>query len=143
MCFDPVCLETAEKSGNISRALKNAQIPENFWNDLRNIIATRDVNPDFTRAKILTLIGLARRSKNLIIGTDNIKQDSGKKLLVMFANNASESVKSFAQNFRDNFQLDATIEELSNSIGIASSVQIIALINNSGFAKKIKSLLHK
>ncbi len=143
MCFDPLCLETAEKSGNISRALKNAQIPENFWLDLRKIIEARGINPEFNRAKILVLIALARRAKNLIIGTDNIKQDSGKKLLVMFANNSSESVKSFAQNFRDNFQLDATIEELSNSIGIASSVQIVAIENNSGFARKIKSLLHK
>ena len=142
ICFDKTCVEIAKKSGSISKSLKNAQIPNDFWENLNNILESKNINQDFIKSKIISLLGLSRRSNNLIIGTDNIKS-ADKKLVVFFASDASDSVRNFAENYDEHFQLNLNINELSNSIGISSNVQIIAEHKNSGFAKKIKSLLQK
>ena len=142
ICFDENCLEIAKKSGSISKALKGAEFTQNFWNELHEFITSRDFNNDLVKSKIISLLGLSQRAKNLIIGTDNIKNYEHKqKLTVFFAFDASESVKNFANNFTEHFELNLNINELSQSIGIAANVQIIAVLKNSGFSKKIKNLL--
>lgn len=134
ICPDIDCIEKAKKSGSLAHSL-GVNIGDDFWNELEESAKTFGVNPAL---KIRSVLGLSRKSGNLIIGTDNIDRDK-RKLLVLTASDCSEAVKSFADS-HENIVLDMNIEELSGAIGIRGSVQIVGLPLNSGFAKKLLSL---
>ena len=134
ICPDIDCIEKAKKSGSLAHSL-GVNIGDDFWNELEESAKTFGVNPAL---KIRSVLGLSRKSGNLIIGTDNIDRDK-RKLLVLTASDCSEAVKSFAEA-HENIALDMNIEELSGAIGIRGSVQIVGLPLNSGFAKKLLSL---
>lgn len=134
ICPDNDCIDRAEKSGSLSHALGITVQPE-FWTELRNYVKSHDVNTDL---KVRSVLGLARKSGTLLVGTDNI--DSAKrKVLVMTASDCSEGVKRFASS-RENITLNMNTEELSEVIGARGGVQIVGLPQSSGFAKKIMSL---
>ena len=134
ICPDSDCIEKAKKSGSLAHSL-GVIIGADFWTELEESAKTFGVNPAL---KIRSVLGLSRKSGNLIIGTDNIDRDK-RKLLVLTASDCSEAVKSFAEA-HENIALDMNIEELSGAIGIRGSVQIVGLPLNSGFAKKLLSL---
>ena len=134
ICPDIDCIEKAKKSGSLAHSL-GVNIGDDFWNELEESAKTFGVNPAL---KIRSVLGLSRKSGNLIIGTDNIDREK-RKLLVLTASDCSEAVKSFADS-HENIALDMNIEELSGAIGIRGSVQIVGLPLNSGFAKKLLSL---
>ena len=118
ICPDPECLEKAKKTGILERVLK-AEIDESFWN-----------------LKIKSVLGLARKAGELLIGSERIEKAGAKKILVILAKDSSEGVKKFASS-RESLPLDMTIKELSDVTGLKDSVQILGLPFNSGFAKKI------
>ena len=134
ICPDSDCIEKAKKSGSLAHSL-GVIIGDDFWTELEEAAKTFGVNPAL---KIRSVLGLSRKSGNLIIGTDNIDRDK-RKLLVLTASDCSEAVKSFA-DAHENIALDLNIEELSGAVGIRGSVQIVGLPLNSGFAKKLLSL---
>ena len=134
ICPDSDCIERAKKSGSLAHAL-GIVISDDFWNDLEENAKTFGINPAL---KIRSVLGLSRKSGNLIIGTDNIDREK-KKVLVLTASDCSESVKKFAES-HENIALEMNIEELSESIGTRGGVQIVGLPINSGFAKKLMSL---
>ena len=134
ICPDSDCIERAKKSGSLARAL-GINIDNNFWPELENYIKNFSVNVNL---KLRSILGLARKSGALLIGTDKIA-DFTHKVLVLCASDCSESVKSFASS-RENFTLDMNSEELSEIIGSRGGVQVVGLPLSSGFAKKLMSL---
>ena len=134
ICPDEECIARARKSGSLAHAL-GAVIDEDFWPLLLEHAKNRPAND---ARKLRSILGLARKSGALLIGTDSIERDS-RKVLVMTASDCSESVKKSA-SIRENISLDINTEELSYLIGTRGGVQIVGLPVNSGFAKKIKSL---
>ena len=134
ICPDSDCIERAKKSGSLAHAL-GIVISDDFWNDLEENAKTFGINPAL---KIRSVLGLSRKSGNLIIGADNIDREK-RKVLVLTASDCSESVKKFAES-HENIALEMNIEELSESIGTRGGVQIVGLPINSGFAKKLMSL---
>jgi len=136
ICPDLECLEKAKKSGVLSHALK-AEIDNNFWLELEEFIKNFGANKNL---KIKSVLGLARKAGALLIGSENIKNNSGhKKFLVILAKDSSEGVRKFADS-HESLELDMTIKELSDVTGLRDSVQILGLPLNSGFSKKILNL---
>lgn len=134
ICPDPDCIEKAKKSGILAHSL-GVSPSADFWNELEENAKTFGINPAL---KIRSVLGLSRKSGNLIIGTDNIDREK-RKVLVLTASDCSESVKRFADS-HENIALEMNIEELSEAIGTRGGVQIVGLPINSGFAKKLMSL---
>ena len=144
ICPDLDCLERAKKSGIISHSLK-AEISNEFWLELEEYIK-KSGSEKSVNLKIKSVLGLARKAGALLIGSERIENEiekSGhKKILVILAENSSEGVKKFAAS-HEKILLDMTIKELSEVTGLRDSVQILALPLNSGFAKRIISLINK
>ncbi len=138
ICPDLECLDKALKSGALSQAL-NAEINNDIITELKEYIKNKSVN---VKLKLRSILGLARRSRTLLIGIDNIKNPAGKlkKLLVMTPSDSSENIKAYAENY-EHLNLNLNIQELSDCLG-SSGVQIIALPVNSGYAVDIKNLLN-
>ena len=137
ICPDSDCIEKAKKSGSLAHSL--GVLPdENFWNELEECAKTFGVNVNL---KVRSVLGLSRKSGNLIIGTDNIDREK-RKLLVLTASDCSEGVRKFADS-HENITLEMNIEELSETIGTRGGVQIVGLPINSGFAKKLMSLIKR
>ena len=134
ICPDIDCVEKAKKSNSLARAL-GINVNENFWPELEDYIKNFSVNINL---KVRSVLGLSRKSGALLIGTDKIS-DFKHKVLVLCANDCSESVKIFAAS-RQNITLEMNTEELSEAIGSRGGVQIIGLPLSSGFAKKLMSL---
>ena len=134
ICPDDECISRAKKSGMLAHILGTV-IQNEFWNELEDYAKNHEVDSDM---KIRSVLGLSRKAGALIIGTDNIAGNKT-KLLVMTARDCSESVKEFASRY-ENMTLNMTIEELSETIGSRGGVQIIALPQKSGFAKKIMNM---
>ncbi len=132
ICPDPECLEKAKKTGILERVLK-AEIDESFWLELEENIKNAGENKNL---KIKSVLGLARKAGELLIGSERIEKAGAKKILVILAKDSSEGVKKFASS-RESLPLDMTIKELSDVTGLKDSVQILGLPFNSGFAKKI------
>ncbi len=137
ICPDSDCIEKAKKSGSLAHSL--GVLPnEKFWNELEECAKTFGVNVNL---KVRSVLGLSRKSGNLIIGTDNIDREK-RKLLVLTASDCSESVRKFADS-HENITLEMNIDELSETIGTRGGVQIVGLPINSGFAKKLMSLIKR
>ena len=134
ICPDDDCIDRAEKSGSLGHAL-GTTIQAEFWPELREYARNAGVNVGL---KVRSVLGLARKSGSLLIGTDNI-EGFRRKVLVMTALDCSENVKGFASS-RENIALDMNMEELSEVIGTRGGVQVVGLPLNSGFAKKLMSL---
>ena len=134
ICPDSDCIDRARKSGSLAHAI-GAVTDDSFWPELEEHAKTFGVNPGL---KARSVLGLARKSGTLIIGTDNIERER-RKLLVMTSSDCSEGVRRFAAS-RENIMLGMNTEELSEVIGTRGGVQIVGLPLNSGFAKKIISL---
>ena len=134
ICPDDECISRAKKSGMLAHVLGTV-IQAEFWNELEEYAKNHEVDSDM---KIRSVLGLSRKAGALIIGTDKIS-DSRHKLLVMTANDSSDSVKEIASRY-ENITLNMTIKELSETIGSRGGVQVIALPLNSGFSKKIMNM---
>ncbi len=139
ICPDLDCLERAKKSGIISHSLK-AEISNEFWLELEEYIK-KSGSEKSVNLKIKSVLGLAHKAGALLIGSERIEKSGHKKILVILAENSSEGVKKFAAS-HEKILLDMTIKELSEVTGLRDSVQILALPLNSGFAKKIISLIN-
>lgn len=140
ICPDSDCIERAKKSGSLARALGTV-IQSEFWEKLSGFAENSAVNINL---KLRSLLGLARKSKTLIIGSDNIERVSnGKiKLLTLTSSDCSENIKKFSQGY-DNFTLCLNSQELSQATGSKGCVQIVALPVSSGFTKNILNILTK
>lgn len=134
ICPDSDCIEKAKKSGCLAHAL--GAVPDSdFWPELEKCAQNFGANESL---KVRSVLGLARKSGNLIIGTDNIERER-RKVLVLHASDCSEAVREFARKY-DNIQLDISIAELNEIIGTRGGVQVAGLPLASGFAKKLMSL---
>ncbi|MBQ6972816.1 MAG: DUF448 domain-containing protein [Synergistaceae bacterium] len=134
ICPDSECIERARKSGKLANAIGTV-IGEDFWPELLSYAENFSVSKD---VKIRSVLGLARKSGTLLVGTENIERER-RKVLVMTASDCSEGVKRFAAS-RENIALGMGSDELSEVIGARGGVQIVGLPLASGFAKKIMSL---
>lgn len=134
ICPDRECIERAKKSGALSHALGVA-VNENFWPELLEHAENFEVNENL---KLRSLLGLARKSGTLLIGTDKISS-SRNKILVLCAKDCSERVREFAAKY-ESITLNLNTEELSEAAGSRGGVQVTALPLSSGFAKRIMSL---
>lgn len=134
ICPDADCIDKARKSGRLAQSI-GAETSADFWPQLLEHAAKFGVN---TRLKVKSILGLARKSGTLIVGSENIEREK-RKVLVMTASDCSEGVKSFAAS-RENIALDMNIDELSEVIGTRGGVQVVGLPLASGFAKKLMSL---
>ena len=134
ICPDSDCIQRAKKSGVLAHSL-GMSTDDNFWAALEECAGTFGINPAL---KIRSVLGLSRKSGNLIIGTDNIDREK-RKVLVLTASDCSEGVRKFADS-HENIALEMSIAELSEAIGTRGGVQIVGLPLNSGFAKKLISL---
>ena len=137
ICPDLECLERAKKSGIIAHSLKT-EINNGFWLELEEYI--KKSGGGNINLKIKSVLGLARKAGALLIGSERIENEH-KKILVILAENSSEGVKKFAAS-HEKISLDMTVKELSEVTGLRDSVQILGLPLNSGFAKKIISLIN-
>lgn len=141
ICPDNDCITKAKKSGILAKAL-GTEINSDFWDELSRVSAGTTVNINL---KLKSVLGLARKSGNLIIGTDNIERETKKhSLLVMTASDCSDNVRNFALS-KVNISLSLSSEELSKIIGSKGNVQIVALPltpSSSGFAKNANLLLN-
>ena len=135
ICPDSECVERARKSGILAGILK-AETDENFWTALEEHIKSFSFNADL---KLRSVLGLAKKSGSLLIGTDNIKKAAQRKILVLCATDCSENVRNVAAPY-EHIILNLNTEELSRAVGSRGGVQILGLPLNSGFAKKILSL---
>ncbi|MDR1650409.1 MAG: hypothetical protein LBR87_01325 [Synergistaceae bacterium] len=94
-------------------------------------------------ARALSLLGLARASGELIVGQDNVfrARGAGRKLLVIVSRDCSENVlRRIGEDAR--LAADVSRESLGGALGL-NNVQIAALPEGSGFAKKLKELLRQ
>ena len=132
ICPDEECVMKAKKSGSLAHSI-GAAVDDDFWQELLEHAKNRGVNNSL---KIRSILGLARKSGALLIGTDKIEREH-RGVLVMTASDCSENVRKFASS-RENHSLDMNTDELSEAIGTTGRVQIVGLPVNSGFAKKIR-----
>ena len=138
ICPDSECIELAKKSGGLARALglKNIDSDSEFWLELEDYAKSFD-NINLADKRLRAVIGLSRKAGALLIGADNIKNFTH-KVLVIIANDCSDGVRRFAENY-EALMPSINIQELSEAAG-SRGVQIIALPLSSGFAKKILNL---
>ncbi len=135
ICPDSECIDRAIKSGNLARSLGVNEIAPSFWEDLRKYAENFAVN---AKLKLCSILGLARKSGALLIGSDNIESFNHKILLIV-AKDCSDGIKKFAES-KQALYPDLSIKELSETVGSKGGVQIVGLPVSSGFAKKIFTL---
>lgn len=135
ICPDSECIDRAIKSGNLARSLGVNEIPPAFWQELRE--HAKNFVPNH-KLKLCSILGLARKSGALLIGSDNI-ENFNHKILLIAAKDCSDGIKKFAED-KQVIYPDLSIKELSQAVGSKGGVQIIGLPLSSGFAEKIFSL---
>jgi len=97
--------------------------------------------------KILSLLGMARRARVLIIGQDSVKSSlsHGDKLFILFPEDVpSVSEKTFLSlSKKANYAVleGISIERLAHALGVNRAV-VVALPERSGFVSGIKSNLN-
>lgn len=98
------------------------------------------------REKVLSLLGLARRAGQVLVGQDRVLGDCRGELVIVMADDCSNAVLRKAISSGDGracFTLaGVTREELGRALGIGGA-QIVALRAEGGFAKKITELLQQ
>ena len=132
ICPDSECIEKARKTGRLAHSI-GAIIDDVFWDELTEYAGNMAVNDDL---KLRSILGLSRKSGQLLIGMDNIERER-REVLVMTASDCSESVREFAERY-EHIALEMDITELSEVIGSRGGVQIVGLPLASGFAKRIE-----
>lgn len=150
ICLNLECLRRAKKSGALARALKTT-LSEECWTELERCICSyaEEHSPEERLKELRSLLGLARRSGLIEIGTDSVKAGAERPLLLLTARDCSESVAEFVAGMTDptrqgagheHSPLPLDKEAVSAALG-AGGVQIVALPARSGLADKIKVLL--
>ena len=144
LCLNLECLRRARRTGALSRALKAAL--------LERCIASyaSERGPEERMKELRSLLGLSRRAGQILVGRDDVHAHAGRPLLLLTAQDASGSVRSFAEGLaassmergggHEHRVLPLGGERLSTALG-AGNVQIIALPARSGLADKIRALL--
>ncbi|MTD30238.1 YlxQ family RNA-binding protein [Planomicrobium sp. YIM 101495] len=95
--------------------------------------------------KILQLLGLAARARKIISGEELVLSDvrNGQARLVFIAEDASQNTKKKMQDkcktYKVNLREFSNRAELGHAIG--KEQRVVIAINDSGFAKKMVSLL--
>ena len=147
LCLNLECLKRARRS----RALK-AALADECWAALERCIAsyTSERGPEERMRELRSLLGLSRRAGQILVGRDDVRSHDGRPLLILTAQDASGSVRAFAEGLaassmergggHEHRVLPLGGEGLSAALG-AGNVQIIALPARSGLADKIRALL--
>lgn len=95
--------------------------------------------------KILQLLGLATRARKVITGEELVVSEvrSGKARLVMVAEDASQNTKKKLRDKCHTYKID--FREFSNRYELGHAIgkeqRVVIAIMDSGFAKKMVSLL--
>jgi predicted RNA-binding protein YlxR (DUF448 family) len=148
LCARRECLEKAQKTRALARALKTA-IPDELYAQIGEYMGARRerLAPPAARKELQLLLGLARRADLIYIGIDSVKSQGTKgPLLILTAADSSEAVEDAACKEADgpgghvHFRVPLDAEALSASLG-AGGVQAVALPARNGLADKIKLLL--
>ena len=96
------------------------------------------------RQKVLQSLGLARRARRLVTGTDLVIDQvrQGKACLVFCANDAGQSTRKKITDKCSSYNVTCSLEfssaELSEAIGAKRSV---IAVTDAGFARKFRQLL--
>jgi ribosomal protein L7Ae-like RNA K-turn-binding protein len=97
--------------------------------------------------KILSLIGLATRSRNVVSGEFMTEKaiKSGKACLAMVSEEASDNTKKMFQNMCDFYEVPVffygTKEELGHAMG--KEMRASLAVTDAGFAKSLTKLLEE
>lgn len=93
--------------------------------------------------KILQLLGLARRSGNLVMGTDAVIDNMANLKLIMLANDASN--KTIDKITKKAYFYGVTVIDVFTTIELSHAIgktnQKMVGISDEGFTKKINELL--
>ena len=139
ICPDSECIDRAIKSGKLAHSIGVNEIAPSFWENLREF--AKNFAPN-TKLKLCSILGLARKSGALLIGSDNIESfNHNHKILLIAAKDCSDGIKKFAES-KQTLYPDLSIKELSETVGSKNGVQIVGLPVSSGFAKKIFTLFN-
>ena len=151
LCLNLECLKRARRTGALSLALK-AALSDECWAALERCIASyaSERGPEERMRELRSLLGLSRRAGQILLGRDDVRSHDGRPLLILTAQDASGSVRAFAEGLaassmergggHEHRVLPLGGEGLSAALG-AGNVQIIALPARSGLADKIRALL--
>ena len=152
LCLRRECLEKAQKTGAIARALGTA-VPDSCYAELERCIendAARCGTAEERLRELCALLGLSRRSGMVLVGSDSVQSQCGKgTLLLLTAEDCSASVLELAERLASpsaggrghaHVRAPLSVERLSRALG-TGRVQVIALPGRSGLADKIKVLL--
>jgi ribosomal protein L7Ae-like RNA K-turn-binding protein len=94
--------------------------------------------------RILSLLGMARRANELIVGQDRVTNalSSGRRLFIVAAEDCSQNVlRGTARRLCDvRVTSGLSREALGMAVGVGKT-QIVALPAGSGFVKKLEELL--
>lgn len=88
-------------------------------------------------SKIAAYLNLARKSNNLIIGTENLKKYNKKLYLIILTKTAGKTAEAVAQKQKERTQCEVVAEniDLAEILNI-NNCQIVAL-KNKGFADMV------
>lgn len=94
--------------------------------------------------RLLSMLGLARRARALIIGQDKVLAAKLNKLLVVTSSDPAANVSRKLENREDGSSIYSieglSRERLGTAVGLIST-QIVAIDHKNGFAKKLEGLL--
>ena len=99
-------------------------------------------------ARVLQMLGLARRSGAVEIGQDRALAARARRVLFLTTEDCADAVvrkleSRISAGGHNHYTIPGvTREELGNAVGVGSA-QILALPSDSGFAKKIAELLEQ
>ncbi len=145
LCPESACFVLAKKKRLFDKALK-ILVPEVIYNRLEEKIGSiPKTAPGVQRSELFPLLGLARKAGELIIGQDRVlEQLKQKKLLVIFSEDRSLSLERSIRNKEATISVLAGVcrSELGRAVGLQHT-QVIAIAQNSGFARKVGDLLPK
>ena len=152
ICPNPECLNAAVKKKALSRALKRP-VGNEIYAMIEPFCIAGEKQPDCDESeenaagqdeKALSLLGMARKARALIVGQDKVfaAARGGNELLIITSADCSPNVmrKALSSNCETLAARDFSRETLGAAVGVMNA-QIVALPRGSGFVKKLKELL--
>lgn len=144
LCRDPRCLVLARKKNLLAKALgvavdsavydRLAERREGMEQALQGLDATGD---------LLSLLGLARRAGELVIGQDRVLElaATGADALLLFSSDCPDKIKEkLIRSSLPCLQLGQNRTELGRVLGLNGAV-VVALSREQGFAAKAEQLI--
>ena len=146
VCPEPQCVVLCLKKKLLERSLKTAiPLPVRERLCVLGHVDNQDLSDQTTlRDELGSLLGLARRAGEIIIGQDRVLEAvlSHKKLLILLSSDHSENVKKALDMRQIPSTTLTTVDRtaMGEMLGLRQT-QIVAFPAGSGFAEKARGLL--